>query len=111
MSSSSQTSSTAKTSAQALLASVEQAGLRTDRPDFRSGDTVRVHARIVEGAKERAAAKGADVRVLALAALRATREAEATVGGEKLPCIIGTPLAGEHVGDVTFDGMTETALL
>ncbi len=67
-------------------------------------------AGLVEGAKERAAAKGADVRVLAMAALRATREAEATVGGEKLPCIIGTPLAGEHVGDVRFDGKTETAL-
>ncbi len=65
---------------------------------------------LVEGAKDRAAAKGADVRVLAMAALRSTREAEAAVGGEKLPCIVGTPLSGEHVGRTRFDGKTETAL-
>lgn len=28
-------------------------GLRTDRPDFRPGDTVRVHVRITEGDKQR----------------------------------------------------------
>jgi hypothetical protein len=65
---------------------------------------------IADGAIGRATAKGADVRVLALAALRATREAEASVGAETLPCIVGTPLAGERVGDVVFDGTTETAL-
>lgn len=53
---------------------------------------------------------GADVQVLALAAIRSTREAEVNAGGEALPCIVGVPMAGEHVGDVTFDGMTETAL-
>ena len=53
---------------------------------------------------------GADVKVLALAAIRSTREAEATIDGEQLPCIIGVPLAGERVADVTFDGKTETAL-
>ena len=32
---------------------VERAHLRTDLPDFRPGDTVRVHVRVVEGERER----------------------------------------------------------
>jgi large subunit ribosomal protein L19 len=32
---------------------VEREQLRTDLPDFRVGDTVRVHVRIIEGEKER----------------------------------------------------------
>ncbi len=35
------------------LAELESKLLRTDLPDFRVGDTVRVHYRIVEGDKER----------------------------------------------------------
>jgi len=35
------------------LAEIENKGLRADLPDFRVGDTVRVHYRIVEGDKER----------------------------------------------------------
>jgi uncharacterized protein len=65
---------------------------------------------LADGGITRAEAAGADVRVLAIAALRATREAEARAGDDALPCIIGTPLKGERVGDVTFDGKTETAL-
>ena len=36
-----------------LLRSVEVAHLRDDIPEFRPGDTVRVHVKVVEGAKER----------------------------------------------------------
>lgn len=36
-----------------IIREIEQAQLRTDRPDFRPGDTVRVAVRIVEGNKER----------------------------------------------------------
>ena len=32
---------------------IEQAYLRSDIPDFRPGDTVKVHARVVEGTRER----------------------------------------------------------
>ena len=32
---------------------VERAHLRDDIPDFRPGDTVRVHVRVVEGGRER----------------------------------------------------------
>jgi large subunit ribosomal protein L19 len=35
------------------LAEIESAQLRSELPDFRVGDTVRVHYRIVEGDKER----------------------------------------------------------
>jgi large subunit ribosomal protein L19 len=35
------------------IADIESSQLRTDLPDFRVGDTVRVHYRIVEGDKER----------------------------------------------------------
>ena len=35
------------------LASVESPYLRDDIPEFRAGDTVRVHVRVVEGNKER----------------------------------------------------------
>ena len=37
----------------AILSQVTSAQLRQDLPDFRAGDTVRVHARIVEGSRER----------------------------------------------------------
>ena len=35
------------------LDQVEAAHLRSDLPDFRPGDTVRVHVRVVEGGRER----------------------------------------------------------
>ncbi len=35
------------------LAQIEASIMKSDVPQFRTGDTVRVHARIVEGAKER----------------------------------------------------------
>ncbi len=65
--------------------------------------------RMVERAAARAAATGAAVDVVALAAVRATREAEVRRGRDRLPSIIGTPLAGERAGGETFDGDTEIA--
>ena len=53
---------------------------------------------------------GAEVDVLAMAAVRATREGTVKQGRETLPVIIGTPLDGETIGDETFDGKTETAI-
>jgi len=32
---------------------VERAQLRADLPDFRPGDTVKVHVRVIEGSRER----------------------------------------------------------
>ena len=36
-----------------LIQSLTEGQLRTDIPAFRSGDTVRVHAKVVEGSRER----------------------------------------------------------
>jgi len=36
-----------------LIHSIEQEQLRPDIPDFRAGDTVKVHVRVIEGGKER----------------------------------------------------------
>ena len=66
--------------------------------------------RLADRAISRADFSGAEVEVLALAAVRATREGTVKQGRETLPVIIGTPLAGETIGGETFDGDTETAI-
>ena len=66
--------------------------------------------RLTRRAAERAEFAGAEVRVVPLAAVRATREVMVTRGGQKLPAIAGVPMAGEKVGDETYDGETEIAL-
>lgn len=38
---------------QKLIAEITKDQLRTDHPDFRPGDTIRVHAKVVEGSRER----------------------------------------------------------
>ena len=67
-------------------------------------------ARLAGRAMARAEFAGAEVNVLAMAAIRATREGEAKRNGETLPCIIGYPLAGETIGRRTFDGNEEFAI-
>jgi predicted YcjX-like family ATPase len=64
---------------------------------------------MTDRAIERAKFSGATVDVVALAAVRATREATVARGREKLPAITGVPLAGEAVGRESFDGETEVA--
>ena len=66
--------------------------------------------RLADRAIERANFSGAEVDVLAMAAVRATREGTVKQGREELPVIIGTPIAGETIGKETFDGATETAI-
>jgi len=66
--------------------------------------------RVVERAIERAKFAGADVEVIALASVRATREGTVTQHGERLPSIIGTPLPGESVDGRVFDGESEIAM-
>ncbi|MHA1164908.1 MAG: YcjX family protein [Alphaproteobacteria bacterium] len=56
---------------------------------------------------ERADFASAEVDVVALAAVRATREGKAEVGGETLPSIFGYPLAGQTIDGRTFDGTQE----
>jgi predicted YcjX-like family ATPase len=66
-------------------------------------------ARITARAIESAEFSGATIDVVALAAVRATREATVARGRESLPAIIGTPFEGETVGREDFDGTTEVA--
>nr|WP_208997033.1 YcjX family protein [Roseibium denhamense] len=66
--------------------------------------------RLVARAADRARFKGAEVDVLALAAVRATREATVKHGGTELPAILGTPLPGERVNGESYDGETEIAM-
>ncbi len=65
---------------------------------------------IVENAARRAETAGADIRTLAIAALRATSEARASRNGETLACIKGVPLSGERLGERVFDGRSEIAI-
>ncbi|MXN63698.1 YcjX family protein [Stappia sp. GBMRC 2046] len=67
-------------------------------------------ARLVERGARHAKFHGADVEVMAIAAVRATREASVKANGDKLPAILGTPLPGEVVDGETYDGETEIAL-
>ncbi len=65
--------------------------------------------RTVAGAVARAEDTGALIDVVALAAVRATREATVTRGRDKLPSILGTPAPGETAGGEAFDGTSEVA--
>ena len=65
--------------------------------------------RAVSRAATRAEATGAAIDVVALAAVRATKEAIVTRDRDKLPAITGTPIPGESAGGEIFDGNTEVA--
>jgi predicted YcjX-like family ATPase len=65
--------------------------------------------RAVARAAMRAEDTGAAIDVVALAAVRATREAQVTRDRDSLPSILGTPIAGEKADGETFDGNTEVA--
>jgi len=65
--------------------------------------------RAVTRAAARAEDTGATIDVVALAAVRATREAQVTRGRETLPSILGTPMSGEKADGEVFDGNTEVA--
>jgi predicted YcjX-like family ATPase len=53
---------------------------------------------------------GAKIDVIALSAVRATREVKIKQGGETLDAIVGTPLEGERIDGDLFDGKTEAAI-
>jgi uncharacterized protein len=69
---------------------------------------------LADKAIARASFAGAEVKAMALAAVRSTREAEARAPGafgrQRLPCIVGVPLPGERLGGKVFDGRTEAAV-
>ncbi len=65
---------------------------------------------VVARARGRAEGAGAEVRSMALAAVRATREVRVQERGKTLLAIAGTPEAGEKIGPETFDGAAEAAV-
>ncbi len=66
--------------------------------------------RITQRALSGIGLSGAGFDVMALAAVRATREAFVERSGERLPVITGTPIAGERIGGESFDGNRQTAI-
>jgi uncharacterized protein len=65
--------------------------------------------RTVATAVKRAEYAEAEIDVVALAAVRATREAMVARGRDKLPSILGTPAADDRADGEAFDGNTEVA--
>jgi len=65
--------------------------------------------RTVNRAAARAEDTGAEIDVVALAAVRATREAQVQRGRDKLPSILGTPAPGETANGEAFNGTAEVA--
>ncbi len=66
--------------------------------------------RLVERATQQIGMTGAGIDVMALASIRATREATVTRDGQVLPVIVGTPIAGETINGDVFDGVRNTAV-
>ncbi|MGY3135488.1 putative YcjX-like family ATPase [Bradyrhizobium sp. USDA 4501] len=86
------------------------AATKADHLHHQSHDRLEaVLRRIVAKAAERAEYAGADIDVVALAAVRATREAQVQRGRDRLPSILGTPAPGEVANGERLDGETEVA--
>ncbi|MGD2025583.1 MAG: YcjX family protein, partial [Methyloceanibacter sp.] len=87
------------------------AATKADRLHHESHDRLEaILSLLADDALKTAQRGGSDVKVLAMAAIRATREAEAKKDGETLPCIVGYPLPGEKVGRRKFDGTEAFAI-
>lgn len=87
------------------------AATKADHLHHESHDRLQAIVRkLTDRAIKRADFSGAKVEVLAMAAIRATREGTVKQGREVLPVIIGTPLSGETIDGQSFDGNTETAI-
>ncbi|MEJ0093592.1 MAG: YcjX family protein [Methylocella sp.] len=88
------------------------AATKADHLHHTSHDRLEAILRYLTGrAIARAETVGADVDVIALAAVRATREAKVNGHGEPaLDAVIGTPLDEERIGGETFDGESEAAI-
>ncbi len=87
------------------------AATKADHLHHTSHDRLEAILRHLTGrAIARAEGVGARVDVIALAGVRATREAEVKHDGDLLEAIVGTPLADESLGGELFDGVREAAI-
>ncbi|WP_310619209.1 YcjX family GTP-binding protein [Flexibacterium corallicola] len=66
--------------------------------------------KLVDGAISRAEFAGASVEVLALASVRATRQATVRQNSHAIPALIGVPMPGEVIDNIRFDGNEEAAI-
>ncbi len=65
---------------------------------------------IVDKARRAAVFSGAKVDTLAIASVRATREASAKTGADTIGAVTGVPIKGETISGQTFDGVREVAI-
>lgn len=87
------------------------AATKADHLHHRSHDRLEaILRRLTRGAIERAEFAGAEVDAVALASVRATREATVRHGGQMLDCIVGTPEKGQRVAGQQFSGIEEIAI-
>jgi predicted YcjX-like family ATPase len=87
------------------------AATKADHLHHESHDRLeRIAARLVQRAVDRIGISGAGLEVMAIASVRATREATVNHDGHALPVIVGTPMAAERINGETFDGERKTAI-
>ncbi|KOF22737.1 amino acid regulated cytosolic protein [Ensifer adhaerens] len=87
------------------------AATKADHLHHESHDRLeRITARLVNRAAASIDMSGAGLEVMAIASVRATREATVDHGGHTLPVIVGTPIDGEKINGDTFDGERKTAI-
>jgi predicted YcjX-like family ATPase len=90
---------------------VQFAATKADHLHHASHDRLeRILAHMIERALSRARFSGAQIEVVAMAAVRATREAQVKRGGGQLASIVGTPAKGEAAGGKVFDGESEAVI-
>ena len=87
------------------------AATKADHLHHESHDRLQaITRRLVDRAIHRIGMTGAGIDVMALASVRATREATVREGSQLLPVITGTPMPGERIGNEIFDGNKKTAI-
>ncbi|UXS00965.1 YcjX family protein [Agrobacterium tumefaciens] len=87
------------------------AATKADHLHHESHDRLeRLTRRLVDRAITTIGMSGAGIEVMALASVRATKEASIRQDGHNLPVIVGTPIAGETINGETFDGNRKTAI-
>ncbi len=87
------------------------AATKADHLHHESHDRLeRLTSRLVDRAIRRIGLSGAGFEVMAIASVRATREAQVKEGDHVLPVIVGTPIAGERINGEVFDGRKTTAV-
>jgi predicted YcjX-like family ATPase len=87
------------------------AATKADHLHHESHDRLeKLTGRLVDRAIERIGMAGAGIEVMAIASVRATREATVREDNHLLPVIVGTPMDGETINGEHFDGNRKTAI-